>query len=133
MKKAAPSWTCLCLLTAVNVLLSTGYCIAGVIAPQTILPAGVVSNEAAFIFALYAAARTIPLAALVLYAIITQKRAAIIILAVLAGLIQFLDGFIGIYEQDLQKSAGPFALALAQFISIAWAVKTAKIPVRTAA
>lgn len=122
------SWTCMCLITAVNVLLSAGYCIAGVVAPHTILPAGIAADEAAFIFALYAAARTLPLAVLVLYTIITRKKSAVIILAILAGLIQFLDGFIGIYEHDLQKSAGPFALAVVQFMSIIWAVKTAKIP-----
>jgi hypothetical protein len=127
MKRATIYRTCLYLITAVNVLASTGYCIAGVIAPYTVLPAGIAASEAGFIFALYAAARTLPLAVLVLYTIIVQKKSALIMLAVLAGMIQFLDGFIGIYEHKIQQIAGPFILAVVQFISIILAVKTAKI------
>ena len=93
-------------------IVATGYAIAGIIAPHTILPATATPNEASFIFALYAAARTIPLAAVVIYTIITKNKTSVFTLGILAGIIQFIDGFVGIYQQDIMKSAGPFFFLL---------------------
>ena len=50
-------------ITAINVLVASGFAIAGLVAPQAILPAGAAPSEASFVFALYAAARSLPLAA----------------------------------------------------------------------
>ena len=47
------------LVTAVNVLIAAGFSIAGLVSPKSILPAGSVPGEASFIFAMYAAARSI--------------------------------------------------------------------------
>jgi hypothetical protein len=60
------------LVTAINVLVASGFSIAAIIRPQWLLPAGSVLTQASLILALYAAARTIPLALLVLAA--TYKR-----------------------------------------------------------
>jgi hypothetical protein len=57
------------LITAINVLTAVGFSVAGLINPTSILPASDVPTDASFIFALYAAARTIPLAATTLVAI----------------------------------------------------------------
>ena len=48
-------------ITAANVLVASGYSIAGLISPESILPANSVPTKASFIFAMYAASRTIPL------------------------------------------------------------------------
>jgi hypothetical protein len=53
-------------ITAINVLVASGFAIAGLVAPQAILPPGAAPGEASFVFALYAAARTLPLAAFAL-------------------------------------------------------------------
>ena len=45
------------LITAANVLIAAGFSVAGLINPQSILPANYVPTEASFVFALYAAAR----------------------------------------------------------------------------
>src|SRR5258708_35636354 len=49
------------LVTAINVLVASGFVIAAIIRPQLVVPAGSVPTEASLILALYAAARTIPL------------------------------------------------------------------------
>src|SRR6267154_2607626 len=43
------------LVTAINVLVASGFSIAGLISPKSILPAGYALTEASFIFAMYAA------------------------------------------------------------------------------
>jgi hypothetical protein len=118
MKNLSKQWTFLIIVTAVNVLVATGYSIAGILAPHTMLSSDIVANQASSIFALYAGARTIPLTIIALISIIKQNKVAIITLALLAGCIQFSDGFIGIYQQDILKSAGPFFIAIVQFVSV---------------
>lgn len=126
MKNLTNQWKVLMLITIINVLVATGYSIAGIISPQTILPETIIPNKASFIFALYAAARTIPFAIIVIYTIITRNKTSLMTLAILAGFIQLVDGFIGIYQHDIMKSAGPFFLSIIQFSSLIWLWKTDK-------
>ena len=81
-------------VTALDVLEASGFALAGLY-PQAILPAGFTPTPVAAIFALYAAARTLPLAVFVLIAIFNKLRATLIVLGTLAGIIQFLDFFVG--------------------------------------
>jgi hypothetical protein len=121
MKNTSKQWTVLFLITAINVLVALVYAIAGVVSPDSILPVGTIPTEASTIFALYAGARTIPLAVLVIYAILAKHRTAVIALGVLAGFVQFFDGFVGIYQHDMLKSIGPFFLSALQFAAL-WRV-----------
>jgi hypothetical protein len=57
------------LVTAMNVLAAAGFSIAGLVSPESILPVSYVPAAASFIFAMYAAAPTIPLAFITLIAI----------------------------------------------------------------
>src|SRR5258708_31108381 len=50
------------LVTAINVLVASGFSIAPIIRPQYLIPAQSVPTEASLLLAMYAAARTIPLA-----------------------------------------------------------------------
>src|ERR1700716_1489553 len=68
------------LVTAMNVLVAAGFSIAGLVSPKSILPASYVPTEASFIFAMYAAARTIPLAVITLTAIYRRSESALLIL-----------------------------------------------------
>ena len=104
------------LVTAINVLVASGFAIAAIISPQLVVPAGSVPTEASLILALYAAARTIPLAVFALAAIFKRATSALLILGTLAGVMQLLDGGIGLYEGDLGKSAGPLVIAALQFV-----------------
>jgi len=68
------------------------------------------------LLAMYAAARTIPLALFALGAIYKQAAPALLILGALAGVIQLLDAGIGLFEHDLGKFAGPLFISVLQFV-----------------
>jgi hypothetical protein len=106
------------LATGVNVLVASGFSIAGLVSPQSILPLAAPPNEASLIFALYAAARTIPLALFALGAIYSRSALALLILGALAGVMQLLDAGVGIVQSDFGKTIGPLAIAALQFVSL---------------
>ena len=49
-------------VTAINVVVASGFSIVGIIRPQYLVPGESVPTQASLILAMYAAARTIPLA-----------------------------------------------------------------------
>jgi hypothetical protein len=106
------------LVTAINVLVASGFSIAGLVSPQSVLPAGYVPTESSSLFALYAAARTIPLALITLSAIYLRATSALLLLGTLAGVIQLLDAGIGLFQHDPGKFAGPFFIAVVQFSAV---------------
>jgi len=118
-------------VTAINVLVASGFSIVGIIRPQYLLPAGSVPTQASLILALYAAARTIPLAFFALWAIYKQATPALLILGALAGTMQLLDGGIGLYEHDLGKCAGPLFIAVLQFFGVYLLHKSVRINPQT--
>ena len=105
-------------ITAINVLVASGFSMAGLVEPESILPAGDVATRASLIFALYAAARTIPLALVTLVAIYKRSTSAVLILGLLAGVIQAVDSVIGVFQQDWGKSIGPLVIAVLQFFAV---------------
>jgi hypothetical protein len=105
-------------VTALNVLVASGFSIAAIIRPQYLLPAGSVPTQASLILAMYAAARTIPLALFALGAIYEQATSALLILGALAGAMQLLDAGIGLFEHDFGKCAGPLFIAVFQFLAV---------------
>ena len=109
----AASW-----ISAINVLVAAGFSLAGLISPKAILPVDYAPTEASFLFAVYAAARAIPLALVTLAAIYRRSASALLVLASLAGIIQLADSSVGLLEHDVGKTLGPLAIAAAQF----WAV-----------
>jgi hypothetical protein len=94
-------------VTAMNVVVASGFSIVGIIRPQYLLPARSVPTQASLILAMYAAARTIPLALFALGAIYKEAAPALLLLGALAGAMQLLDAGIGLFEHDLGKWAGP--------------------------
>jgi hypothetical protein len=101
-------------ITGINVLVASGFAIAGLVAPQAILPAGAAPGEASSVFALYAAARSLPLAAFALWAIARRNVPALIVLGALAGVVQLLDAGVGLMQHDLGKTIGPLVIAAVQ-------------------
>jgi hypothetical protein len=106
------------LVTAINVLVATGFSIAAIIRPQFLVPAESVPTKGSWLLAMYAAAPRIPLALLVLGAIYKQAVHALLILGALAGAMQLLDAGIGLFEHDLGKCAGPLFIAVLQFFVV---------------
>ena len=105
-------------VTAINVVVASGFSIVGIIRPQYLVTAGSVPTQAPLILAMYAAARTIPLALFALGAIYEQATHALLILGALAGTIQLLDAGIGMFEHDFGKCAGPLFIAVLQFLVV---------------
>src|SRR5947209_4595697 len=100
-----------CVLTALNVVVASSFSIAGLIKPELVLPTWAPPADASAIFAMYAAARTIPLALITIAAIYKGSASALLVLGLLAGVIQFADGAVGLVQHDLGKIAGPVFLA----------------------
>ena len=118
--------TFLKIITVLNVLVATGFAVAGIVSPFLLVSPNVSTDKAITVFALYAGARAIPMVTLTIMSVFSKHWNAFITLAVLAGAIQFLDGFIGFYEQDLSKTAGPFIIATIQFAAIYLTVRNNK-------
>ena len=106
------------LVTAINVLVASGFSIAAIIRPQYLIPADSVPTDASLFLAMYAAAPRIPLALLVLGAIYKQATPELLILGALAGAMQLLDAGIGLFAHDLGKFAGPLFIAVLQFFVV---------------
>ena len=114
------------LVTAINVLVAAGFSIAGLVSPKSVLPTGSAPTDASFIFAMYAAARAIPLAVIALVAIVKHSESALLILGTLAGFIQLLDAGVGLLQHDLGKTVGPLVIAGLQFFAMYLLVRSAR-------
>jgi hypothetical protein len=112
--------TALYAITAINVLVASGFAIAGLIRPNFVAPGQ--QTEASRIFALYAFARTIPLALVTFAAMLWGPLVAVLWLGALAGLVQLVDGYVGLQQKDPGKTWGPVAIGVLQFAAIAWVV-----------
>jgi hypothetical protein len=116
------------LVTAINVLVASGFSIAAIIRPQFVAPADSVPTEASLILAMYAAARTLPLAMFVFAAIYKRSASALLILGALAGAMQLLDAGIGLFQHDLGKFAGPLFIAVVQFVAVYRLHRSVRVP-----
>jgi hypothetical protein len=119
------------LVTAINVLLASGFTIAAIFRPEVVVPAGSIPTEASLLLAMYGAARIIPLALFALAAIYKRAAPALLILGALAGAMQLLDAGIGLFEHDLGKCAGPLFIAVLQFFVVYLLRRSARITPQT--
>jgi hypothetical protein len=117
--------------TAINVLVASGFSIVGIIRPQYLIPVDSVPTQASLILAMYAAARTIPLALFALGAICKHAISALLVLGALAGAVQLLDAGIGLFEHELGKCAGPLFIAVLQFVVLYLLHKSVRITPQT--
>jgi len=111
-------------VTFISVLVSAGFSVIGIVRPELLVPPALGQNYTLVVIASYAAARSIAIAAVCIFTLFGKKREPLYTVAILAALIQFLDAFIGIYEGDISKIAGPLILAFLGFISIYYAFKS---------
>ena len=66
-------------VTLINVLVATGFSIIGLVRPDLIMPTATMASGASAIFAMYAAARAIPLAVAVILAVLSRSPVALLI------------------------------------------------------
>ena len=112
------------IVTGINVLVASGFSLAALVSPQSVLPGADAPSRASQIFALYAAARTIPLALCVFAAIYRQSAKALLVLGALAGVVQLLDAGVGALQGDVGKTIGPLVIAALQFVSVFFLAST---------
>ena len=98
-------WTCSA-VTSINAAISFGFSVAALLAPG-----------AGGLYAMYAASRSVACLLVVLASVLLRSRAAIATMALTMGLVQTVDGVIGILSHDVSKTVGPFVLAAATFAS----------------
>jgi hypothetical protein len=115
------------LVTAINVLVASGFSIGAIIRPQILVPPEPIRTRASLLLAMYAAAPRIPLALFVLWAIYKQATPALLILGAVAGVMQLLDAGIGLFQRDLRKWAGPLFFAVLQFL-VVYLLHSVRIP-----
>ena len=118
-------------VTAINVLVASGFSIVGVVRPQYLVPVESVPTQPSLILALYAAARTIPLALFALGAIYRQATSALLLLGALAGAMQLLDAGIGLFERDPGKCVGPLFIGVLQLFAVYQLQKSVRITPQT--
>lgn len=80
------------------------------------LPVGASPTEASQIFAMYAAARAVPLTLITLATL--GRRSWMLPLGTLAGAAQLLDGGVGLFQHDVGKTIGPLVIAVLQFLAL---------------
>jgi hypothetical protein len=105
-------------ITAINVLIATGFTIGAIFNPEVVVPPGSVPTQAALLLAMYGAARVIPMALFTLAAIYKRATSALLILGTVAGGIQLLDAGTGLFQGDVEKCAGPLVIAVLQFFVV---------------
>jgi len=104
------------LVTALNVLVACGFSVAGLLSPSAILPPSTSPTTASEIFAMYAAARTVPLAIITLATL--GRQSWTLPLGTLAGAAQLLDAGVGLFQHDVGKTIGPLLIAVLQFLAL---------------
>ncbi len=111
-------------ITGISILVSCGFSVIGIIRPELLVPPALGHNYTVVVLASYAATRSIAIAVVFIFTLFGKKREPLYTIAMLAALIQFFDAFVGIYEGDISKVAGPLILAFSGFISIYFAFKS---------
>ena len=104
------------LVTAINVIVACGFSVAGLLRPNAILPPDASVTEASQIFAIYAAARAVPLTLITLATL--GRRSWILPLGTLAGAVQILDAGAGLFQHDVGKTIGPLLIGVLQFLAL---------------
>jgi hypothetical protein len=103
------------LVTALNVVIACGFSVAGLLSPSAILPPGASATAASEVFAMYAAARAVPLAVITLATL--GQTSWMVPLGTLAGVAQLLDAGVGLFQHDIGKTVGPLVIAVLQFLA----------------
>ncbi|HWK05909.1 MAG TPA: hypothetical protein VNS58_19845 [Puia sp.] len=111
-------------VTLISVLVSCGFSVIGIVRPELLVSPALGHNSTLVVLASYAAARSIAIAAVCIFTLFGKKREPLYTIAVLAALVQFFDVFVGIYEGDISKAAGPLILAFLGSISIYYVFKS---------
>lgn len=105
-------WWTAAIVTAGNALVSAGFAVAGLLTTTT--------QAAAHLFALYAAARSLPLAVAALLFVARRASTELRAMALILVLVQTSDALVGLAGHDAGKTAGPAVLAVLTLLTRRW-------------
>lgn len=95
--------------TAISALTSAGFSVAALASTASTGDAAVGPANA---LAMYAAARSIPLALVVLFQVGARNVSGLATLAIVMALVQAGDAYVGLQQHDLGKTVGPAVFAI---------------------
>ncbi|ROS75299.1 hypothetical protein [Cellulomonas sp. PhB143] len=104
-------------VTLVSAFVSLGYSVAGVIADGA-------SDE----YALYAASRSVALAAAAIAVLTARSTRVLLVVGGAMTIVQAFDGLIGLTIDDTVKTVGPFAAAVVTAVALGFAAREARRP-----
>jgi hypothetical protein len=111
-------WWTAALVGVANALTSTGFGIAALVST-----AGLPRDDGARIYAMYAAARTLPLAVLAVALMARRARSAMLAVSALLGAVQLCDALVGLAQADVGKTLGPTVVGLVTLAAVVVAVR----------
>jgi hypothetical protein len=114
-------------ITALNVLIASGFTIQSLVSPKSFLGPEAVVTDAAVVFSMYAVARIVPLTLVTLAVIYKRSRPGLFVVGLVAGFMQLLDAPIGVYQHDVRKTVAPLVLAVLQFAVLYKMRKTSQV------
>ena len=100
-------WWTAALVGVANALTSTGFSIAGLAST-----AGLPRDDGARVYAMYAAARTLPLAVVAIALMVRRARSATLMVSALLGAVQLCDALVGLEQANVGKTLGPTVVGL---------------------
>ena len=111
-------WWTAALVGVANALTSSGFAIAGLAST-----AGLPRDDGARVYAMYAAARTLPLAVLAITLMARRARSAMLVVSALLGVVQLCDALVGLAQADVGKTLGPTVVGLLTLVAVVAAAR----------
>ena len=111
-------------VTGVNVLVASGFSLAGLVSPQSILPAADdAQSRLADLRPLRGGPHDSP-RAVCLCGDLSAIGEGSLVLGALAGVVQLLDAGVGVFQGDVGKTIGPLVIAALQFVAVFFLART---------
>jgi len=123
-------WWTIAAANAAAALASGGFAAAAAVNPGVLLPEGHEATPAAAFYARYFAARSLPLAAMVVALVLRRSTDRLGTFLVLAGLVQAADALIGASYRNRGQTLAPAAAAALHLASARWLLRDRPQPWR---
>jgi len=126
IKRQSPGgarWWTVAIINAAVTLASGGFAAAAAVKPGVLLPEGQEATPAATFYARYFAARSVPLAAMVVVLTLRKSTNRLSALLVLAGLVQAADALIGASYRNRAQTLAPALVAAFHLASARWLLR----------
>ena len=114
LRITGPAWWTCGTVTVINALTSAGFSLAGLWSTMR------VDGGQARTFAMYATARSVPLALITLWVVLRRRASWLAPIALVMAIVQACDAVVGLTQHDVGKAVGPVVFAAATIAAAAW-------------